>query len=124
MRLPFEGHYRTTDGYEAHKKRGSKAPGVDYALPLKTPVCAARDGKIIRVEWGKDGGRFIIIQHKESMITLYSHLELVARVVGEWVKEGDVIAYSGATGNATGPCLHFGVCQNGVWSDPLKYISL
>ncbi|MBP3699768.1 MAG: M23 family metallopeptidase, partial [Oscillospiraceae bacterium] len=43
--------------------------------------------------------------------------------VGDTVRQGDVIAWSGTTGNSTGPHLHFGIKENDTWVDPLNYLT-
>lgn len=95
--------------------------GVDYAAPRGTPVRASGDGKIIYV--GKKGGygRTVIIQHGGRYSTLYAHLSKYRRgiKVGKRVQQGDVIAYVGSSGRATGPHLHYEFRVNGVHRNPL-----
>ncbi|MFQ5469891.1 MAG: peptidoglycan DD-metalloendopeptidase family protein [Gammaproteobacteria bacterium] len=95
--------------------------GVDYAAPRGTPIKATSDGKI--VHRGRKGGfgNTIILQHGSSYSTLYAHLSGYARgiVRGKRVKQGQIIAYVGSTGLATGPHLHYEFRVNGVHRDPL-----
>lgn len=98
--------------------------GVDYAAPAGTPVVAIGDGKIIEARHGynKGGGNMIKIKHNGVYTTAYLHLSGFARglKVGNYVKQGDVIGYVGATGLATGPHLDFRFYMNGNAIDPLK----
>ncbi len=85
--------------------------GLDFQAALGTPVFAAADGKIKAI--GNNGrlqyGKFILIEHENNLATLYAHLSRYIVQAGDLVKRGDIIGYSGRTGYATGPHLHFGV---------------
>ncbi len=100
-----------------HRFRAHK--GVDYAAPIGTPVHAAGDGKVIFR--GRKGGygNVVILQHGGNITTLYGHLSKFGRYkVGSRVKQGEVIAYVGMTGLATGPHLHYEYRVNGVHRNP------
>lgn len=93
--------------------------GVDYAAPIGTPVHAAGDGKVLFR--GRKGGygNVVILQHGGNITTLYGHLSRFGRYkVGSRVRQGDVIAYVGMTGLATGPHLHYEYRINGVHRNP------
>ena len=89
--------------------------GVDFGLPVGTPIVAAGDGVVIAM--GNTGlvrrcrlwGKWILLRHNNGLSTIYAHLSLIKVFPGQKVKKGDLIAYSGNTGNSTGPHLHFGV---------------
>ncbi|HEY8051426.1 MAG TPA: peptidoglycan DD-metalloendopeptidase family protein [Steroidobacteraceae bacterium] len=94
--------------------------GVDYAAPVGTPVRAAGDGRI-RFAGRKGGyGNLVEIEHSRSIVTVYGHLSRFARGtrVGAHVTQGEVIAYVGMTGLATGPHLHYEYRVNGVFQNP------
>ncbi len=94
--------------------------GVDYAAPTGTPVRAAGDGRI-RFAGVKGGyGNLVEIEHSRSIVTVYGHLSRFARGtrVGAHVTQGEVIAYVGMTGLATGPHLHYEYRVNGVFKNP------
>jgi murein DD-endopeptidase MepM/ murein hydrolase activator NlpD len=94
--------------------------GVDYAAPMGTPVRAAGDGRI-RFAGVKGGyGNLVEIEHSKSIVTVYGHLSRFARGtrVGAQVTQGEVIAYVGMTGLATGPHLHYEYRVNGVFKNP------
>lgn len=84
--------------------------GIDFGVPIGTPVLAAADGIIFAA--GNNGrlqyGRFIVIKHDNGLSTLYGHLSRQSVKTGDQVKRGDIIGYSGNTGYAFGPHLHFG----------------
>ena len=82
--------------------------GIDFGVPIGTPVRAAADGKVIAVGDDPQGyGLYVKIQHNNFQ-TLYAHLSINQAVrIGQMVKAGDVIGMSGSTGYSTGPHLHF-----------------
>lgn len=96
--------------------------GEDFGAPVGTPIFAAGDGvvKVERLEHGY--GNFMVLQHNRIYSTAYAHISHFARGihVGSRVKQGQVIAYVGMTGLATGPHLHFEVRVNGSQVNPAK----
>jgi murein DD-endopeptidase MepM/ murein hydrolase activator NlpD len=94
--------------------------GVDYAAPIGTPVHAAGDG-VVRFAGVAGGyGNMVQIEHSRSIVTVYGHLSRFAHGlrVGEHVAQGQVIAYVGMTGLATGPHLHYEYRVDGVFKNP------
>ena len=95
--------------------------GVDLAASLGTPVLAAAAG---RVTWAgpRAGGwgRLVTIAHAGGVRTMYAHLSRVQVKVGEWVAGGTIVGNVGATGDATGPHLHFEVRVGAGAIDPLS----
>ena len=97
--------------------------GVDIGTPSGTPVLAAKAGKVSWASWNGGYGNCVIVSHGRGNSTLYGHLSSYNVKVGDMVSQGQVIAYSGNTGNSTGPHLHFGVMENDAWVDPLNYLT-
>jgi len=94
--------------------------GTDYAAPIGTPVHAAGDGRV-SFEGVRGGyGKAIVLTHGGGVATLYGHLSRFARNLhdGSHVGQGEVIAYVGMTGLATGPHLHYEYLIDGVHKDP------
>ena len=95
--------------------------GVDLPAPTGTDVIAAAPG---RVAWAgpRAGGwgKLVTIAHGHGVRTMYAHLSAVEVQVGEWVAGGTVLGRVGATGDATGPHLHFEVRVDGGAIDPLR----
>ena len=84
--------------------------GIDIAAPWGTPVGAAADGSVEFAGWSSDGyGYTVVLVHGGGIRTLYAHLERVSVHRGQTVDAGTIIGLCGATGNATGPHLHFEV---------------
>jgi murein DD-endopeptidase MepM/ murein hydrolase activator NlpD len=94
--------------------------GVDFAAPEGTPVRAAGDGIVVAAGDGGSYGNYVRIQHNARYSTAYAHLTGFARGVtkGLHVRQGEVIAYVGATGRATGPHLHYEVLVGGEQVNP------
>jgi murein DD-endopeptidase MepM/ murein hydrolase activator NlpD len=94
--------------------------GVDYAAPTGTPVRAAGDGRVQFA--GRKGGygNVLEIAHPRGVVTVYGHLSRFASGVraGSKVTQGDVVAFVGMTGLATGPHLHYEYRVNGVHKNP------
>jgi murein DD-endopeptidase MepM/ murein hydrolase activator NlpD len=95
--------------------RGKWHNGIDIGVPIGTPVLAADDGEVVATG-NQDAycykgayGRFIVIKHADNLTTLYAHLSKQVVAKGDIVKRGQLIGYSGKTGYATGPHLHFTV---------------
>jgi len=90
--------------------------GVDIGAPKGTPILASAEGDVIVAKeggWYGGYGSYVVIQHDIGSQTLYSHASSVIVSVGQHVVRGQVIAYVGATGKATGPHLHFEI-RNGI----------
>ncbi len=97
--------------------------GVDWAMPTGTPVRAWRDGTVKVAQTVYGYGRLVILEHAEELVTYYAHLSRFNVRAGQAVSAGEVIAWSGNTGNSTGPHLHFEVHEKGVYLDPLAVLS-
>jgi murein DD-endopeptidase MepM/ murein hydrolase activator NlpD len=94
--------------------------GVDYAAPVGTPVRAAGDGRV-RFMGRKGGyGNVVELEHGSGVVTVYGHLSRFASRLhrGQRVALGEVIAYVGMTGLATGPHLHYEYRVRGVHKNP------
>jgi murein DD-endopeptidase MepM/ murein hydrolase activator NlpD len=93
--------------------------GVDYGVPIGTPVQASADGTVYSVtSGGKDFGTKVEIDHGGGYRTLYGHLSQANVTTGQSVKQGQVIALSGNTGRSSGPHVHFGLLKNGSPVNP------
>ncbi|VBB05894.1 peptidase m23 [Lucifera butyrica] len=105
------------DGSEFH-------PGIDIAVNMGTPVVATADGKVIKSGWSGGYGNIVEIDHGNGIETIYGHNSQIAVSVGQNVKKGQIISYSGSTGNSTGPHVHYEVRINGTAVDPFKFLIL
>lgn len=107
--LPVEGPAGTP-----YHQRGSAwstglHTGVDFVIPTGTPVKAIGPGEVVTAGAGGDYGNQVVVRHEDGTFSQYAHLSQVKAVVGQSVQGGTLIGWSGDTGNATGPHLHFEV---------------
>ena len=97
-------------GYAGHN-------GVDWGIPNGTPIVAAADGTVDKVDFEKDGyGNFVKMSHIDGTTkyyTYYAHLQSTSVKVGQKITAGTVVGLSNNTGASTGPHLHFGVKIDG-----------
>jgi murein DD-endopeptidase MepM/ murein hydrolase activator NlpD len=123
LRTPIDGAKLTSAfGMRRHPLLGFTRmhKGVDFGAPQGTPVYAAGDGTIETAGWAGGYGRLVKIRHNGQMVTAYGHLSRFAANVqaGARVRQGQVIAYVGTTGNSTGPHLHYEVIKGGEQVNP------
>jgi murein DD-endopeptidase MepM/ murein hydrolase activator NlpD len=97
--------------------------GLDLAADYGTPVHAAADGVVVSAGWEGGFGIKVDVDHENGYHTWYAHLSRVAVAPGTRVRKGETIAYVGATGDATGPHLHYQVMLAGRPIDPLPYLN-
>lgn len=104
-------------GAYGYDKAGNPNPhrGIDFQASVGTPMLAAAAGTV-RDATDMDKtpgcysyGKWILVDHDNGLSTLYAHLSVISVNPGQQVKKGEIIGYSGATGYATGPHLHFTV---------------
>ena len=96
--------------------------GIDIGVPTGTPVAAAAGGTVIVASYQGNCGNMVAIDHHGGLSTLYCHLSAMFVGVGQTVQRGQAIGAAGATGDATGPHVHFQVMQNGHPVDPMSYL--
>ena len=97
--------------------------GVDITLPENSPIYSITDGTVIFSEWTAETGYVIIIKHLNGLISSYKHNSSLSKTQGDVVRTGEVIGYSGNTGQLTsGPHLHFELWFEGEPVDPLSFI--
>jgi murein DD-endopeptidase MepM/ murein hydrolase activator NlpD len=99
--------------------------GQDFLVATGTSVHAVADGKVVTAGWGGAYGYQVVIRHPDGHYSQYGHLSQISVKVGQQVREGQRIARSGSTGNATGPHLHFEIRTGPVYGDdidPLHFL--
>lgn len=113
------GFYRNSDG-SYHGALDICVSGGTYGLAIS----AAESGTVITASYHWSYGNYIIIDHGNGLSTLYAHCSSLAVGAGQSVTKGQTIGYVGATGNVSGPHLHFEVRVNGSRVNPASYISV
>ena len=131
MTKPFHGNAEVTSGYGGRQdpnnpKATQHHNGIDYHMPVGSPVLAAADGVVdtVRVQPGnkRSYGRYIVIKHN-GYFTYYAHLSAALVKPGQKVRQGEVIGKSGGAkgadgaGSSTGPHLHFEVRKSKAAGD-------
>jgi len=111
------------DGRDANTR---KHEGIDMFAPRLTPVIAAAEGTVTRVNENNLGGKVVWMRPNGKDYTLYyAHLDKQIAVEGQQVAIGDTLGLMGNTGNAktTAPHLHFGIYASGGAVDPFPYVN-
>ncbi len=95
-------------------------PGLDFPAPYGRAVYAAAFGQVVHASWDAGGyGYLVTIRHGHHVRTMYAHLSRIRVRVGQWVRAGARVGNVGASGEATGPHLHFEVRVSGAAVNPL-----
>jgi murein DD-endopeptidase MepM/ murein hydrolase activator NlpD len=125
LRSPLE-FTRVTSGFTLaryhpvlHTWRAHK--GIDLAAAIGTKVKATGDGVVEFIGQQHGYGNVVILRHQSRYETVYGHLSRFTSGlrVGSRVSQGDIIAYTGMSGMATGPHLHYEFRVNGVFENPM-----
>ncbi|MDX3760992.1 peptidoglycan DD-metalloendopeptidase family protein [Streptomyces mirabilis] len=124
--LPVEGATIGT-GYKVAGSMWSSGyhTGVDFVVPTGTTVKAIAAGTVVSAGWGGAYGNQVVVQHADGRYSQYAHLSALSVSTGQTVTESQQIGLSGATGNVTGPHLHFEIRTTpnyGSDVDPVAYL--
>ena len=123
-RQPFRGDYGISQNF-GKTEWSDNHTGIDYLCPAGTPILASEAGQVFYAGWKPGGyGYCVFIKHPDGIVTIYEHLlKDVPVAAGQNVTKGQVIGYSGSTGNSTGPHLHFEMRDaGGTALNPLRYL--
>jgi len=121
---PLRGTVTSEYGTRVHPvfKTKSRHTGIDIDGNKGDPVRSAQDGQVLFSGWLRGYGQVIIIDHGNSLTTVYAHLSSAIVRENQSVKMGQVIGRVGSTGVATGSHLHFEVRVNGDARNPRNYL--
>ncbi len=124
-RLPFPpgSRFLLAQGFGGHfSHTGSSAWSLDFAMPIGTPVFAARDGVVRQVKTDAADrelplemreANYVTVRHADGQVSVYAHLDSASVRPGQAVRRGERIATSGNSGFSTQPHLHFHVEKDG-----------
>lgn len=96
--------------------------GIDMAAPGGSSILAAYNGKVVAADYNGSMGNYVMIDHGDSLYTVYMHASALYVSKGAEVSKGDKIAAVGSTGRSTGNHLHFSVRLNGNYVNPWSYL--
>jgi len=121
---PIDGRVTSEYGPRENPRDGSPEfhSGIDISARDGTPVRATADGIVSFAGWSKGSGNLVVLEHGFSYSTCYAHNSSIIVSVGKKVRRGDIISYSGSTGDSTGPHLHYEVRHDGKAVNPREFI--
>lgn len=105
----------TGPGYEFHT-------GTDIAAPEGTPIRTIQDGVVVVAEYHSLYGNYIVVRNEAGISSLYAHCSALYGSVGDEVRQGQIIAAVGSTGNSNGNHLHIEIKLGSERVNPLFYI--
>ncbi|NGN63933.1 peptidoglycan DD-metalloendopeptidase family protein [Streptomyces sp. A7024] len=100
--------------------------GVDFGVPTGTPVKAVGPGTVVTAGWDNAYGNYVVLKMADGLFTLYAHMSQLGVGSGQAVGGGTQLGLSGATGNVTGPHLHFEARTANRYhghTDPMAYLA-
>lgn len=116
--IPVTGRLTSNFGQRWGRLHG----GIDIAVGIGTPIAASDNGKVIFAGECGSYGLLVKIDHNNGYVTYYAHCDSLNVNVGDCVEKGDTIAYSGNTGNSTGPHCHFEIRYNNEQLNPMEFL--
>ena len=121
---PVAGYTSSGFGYRLHPLQGEVKfhYGTDFAAWTGTDILAFADGTVLVAGESDSYGNYIIIDHGDGYETLYAHCSQLDVTSGESVQAGQRIGLVGATGQVTGPHLHFELMHDGTYLNPEFYL--
>lgn len=117
---------RPASGYLSSRygrRWGRNHNGIDIAGSHGSTIKAAAAGTVTYSGWMSGYGNYVVINHGNGYQTAYGHNSSLLVSVGQRVSQGQAIARMGSTGRSTGTHLHFEIKKNGVFQNPLEYVS-
>lgn len=117
---PVSGYTSSGFGYRLHPVENIVKfhYGTDYAVNSGTDIYSFADGTVTEVNWDNGYGNYIRVSHDDGWSTLYAHCSQTYVQAGQSVAKGEKLALAGATGEVTGPHLHFELLHDGLYTNP------
>ncbi|WP_448623309.1 murein DD-endopeptidase MepM [Dickeya fangzhongdai] len=124
LRFPTMKQFKVSSNFNPRRLNpvtGRIAPhrGVDFSMPVGTPVLAVGDGEVVVAERDSEAGNFVAVRHGRQYTTRYMHMNRLLVKPGQKIKRGDRLGLSGNTGRSTGPHLHYELWVNQQAVNPL-----
>lgn len=118
FKWPVTGNIISTFGGEFEKRN----EGIDIEIAEGTEIRASADGKVIYSAGHHGFGNLVIIQHNDRYVTIYAHLQVITAKEGQTILTGELLGFSGKTGSAATPRLHFEIREFSKPVDPEKLL--
>ena len=124
--VPVQGSITSNFGYRESPIHGKNEfhLALDIGAAEGTEIEAFADGVVEYIGESDEFGLYLQIQHANNVATFYAHCSKLLVSKGDTVQCGDTVALVGATGNVTGPHLHFTLLKDGIRLDPAYYVQL
>ena len=121
---PVDGTLSSSFGYRDHPVAEQERfhYGLDLSAEEGAVIRAFADGTVLAVAESTELGKYVEVVHANGYTTLYAHCSRINASAGQSVKAGDPIAEVGSTGDATGNHLHFELCCDGTYLNPIYYV--
>ena len=114
--------YHTVSGGYPNYASGRYHGALDFPCPVGTSVYAVDSGTVLFAGWHYSYGNYVLIDHGGGVSSIVAHNSSLAVSTGQHVTQGQVVAYSGSTGNSTGPHVHLEARVNGQRVNPYNYL--
>lgn len=123
--VPVKGEISSNFGYRDHPVEGEERfhYGLDLAADTGTAICCFAEGTVSAVGESSSYGKYCIVNHENGCSTLYAHCSKILTSSGKTVAKEEKIAEVGQSGMATGPHLHFELQKDGIYLNPIYYVS-
>jgi septal ring factor EnvC (AmiA/AmiB activator) len=121
---PARGRLLVPFGNVRHPRFSTEVPhpGIDIAASQGQDVRAVFDGRVIFSDWFKGYGQMVVIDHGDSYLSIYGHVDERLVSTGQDVSGGDLIARSGQSGSFDQPGLYFEIRHDGTPEDPARWL--
>lgn len=122
---PAAGSISSGFGYREHPTEGENRfhYGIDLAADAGTDIVCFADGVVTAVGESSSYGNYCTVEHENGCSTLYAHCGRITAASGKQIQRGEKLGEVGSTGMATGPHLHFELQRDGVYLNPIYYVS-
>lgn len=122
-KLPWPTHGKVTEYYGSRLAGGKlRRNGVIIETNSAIQVNAVHYGRVVFSDWIRGFGLMTIVDHGGGYMSLYGHNKSLLKEIGDWVRTGETIAYSGNSGGQQETGLYFEIRKNGRPQNPLKWL--
>lgn len=119
---PARGDVTSPYGWRVFRGSSDFHTGIDIALAYGTAVLATGHGLVVGSGWQPGYGWCVLVAHGDGYHTLYAHLSATSVEVGDTTGPGELVGYSGSSGNSTGPHLHYEIWKDAQPIDPRPFM--